>query len=180
MPRISAFIAAAALALAASAASAAPVVTVDVAGDFAKNAESYGRRDVAEVRGWLKQATERALARAKGPPPQRVDLVIEKAVPNRPTFAQLGRRAGLSLHSVGVGGARVSGTVTGADGVVRPVRYQWFESDIRNEVGSTTWSDAERAFSRLAYRIANNDLPERYGPGGGGGDGRFGALGRRD
>jgi hypothetical protein len=39
------------------------------------------------------------------------------------------------------------------------VSYHWFETDLRNEIGAVTWSDAYRAFDRFSGRIARGDLP---------------------
>jgi hypothetical protein len=166
------------LLFAASAASASPAVNVTIGADLAKKTPQFGARDVEQIRGWLKEATERALARKGAASIERVDLVLENAAPNRPTFEQMRRTPGLSFHSIGLGGAKITGTVTGADGVVKPVNYQWYENDLRQEHAAGTWSDAERAFYLLADRIAKDKPADRLGPGAPT-DGLFGDYNRR-
>ncbi len=173
---------AAALALGSAAAAAAQppaiapgaAVTVAIGPDLQKKAKDYGERELTDLSADLRRQVQQAAARTKGPPPLRIDLVIEDAVPNRPTFEQLGRTIGLSMRSVGVGGARVSGTVTYADGVERPIREQYYETDLRQERGVTPWHDADLAFDRVTRDIGRGALPAAYvGPGPTGG-GHFG------
>lgn len=167
------------IAAAASGASAqgAPRVQVSVGPALQQRAKDYGAEELQVLREDLRKEVEQTLAR-RGSPIVSAELVIEEAHPNRPTFNELSRTPGLSLLSVGVGGARVSGTVTFADGHSQPVRYQWFETDIRNEIAANTWSDAERSFMYLAEDLARGRVPDRYtgpGPAGKGGFGnRFG------
>ena len=133
-------------------------VNVAIGPELQSKAEKIGMREIDELREDLARTVGRALARTGD---QRADLVLEMATPNRPTFEQLGRRPGLSMWSIGVGGASVTGTVTRADGSVQPVSYRWYEQDIRNARGSTTWSDANRAFDMLSYRIARGNIPNQ-------------------
>jgi hypothetical protein len=151
-----------------------PRVTVSVGSLLQSKIKSYGQREVDQLRADLGDSVSRALAHSAAAP-ARVDLVIEDAQPNRPTFEQMGRTPGLSLRSVGVGGARISGTVTTADGAVRPIRYQWYETDITQEQAAGTWSDADRAFDWLASDLARGKAPDTYtGPGPDPHGGRFG------
>jgi hypothetical protein len=133
-------------------------VTVAIGPELAGKADRIGMREIDLLREDLARNVGRALERGGG---QRADLVLEMATPNRPTFEQLGRRPGLSMWSIGVGGASVTGTVTRADGTVEPVSYRWYEQDIRNARGSTTWSDANRAFNMLSHRIARGTIPDQ-------------------
>ena len=94
----------------------------------------------------------------------RLDLVLEDARPNRPTFAMLSRNTGLSLQSVAIGGATVTGAAYGPSGV-QPLTFSWYETDLRNEVGAATWSDAGRAFQFLASQLSRGRVPTRLGPG---------------
>lgn len=172
-----ALLAAAASGLAILAAGAAnaqtPNVTVAVGPELASKADRIGMREIDELREDLAKSVGRALTRSGA---QRADLVLEMATPNRPTFEQLGRRPGLSFWSIGLGGASITGTVTRADGAVQPVSYRWYESDLRQVRGYTTWTDAERAFDLLAYKIARGNIPNQ-GPHrrGGKDDGLFGS-----
>jgi cytochrome c551/c552 len=128
-------------------------------------ARFYGQRELAGLQEDLTQEVSRALARPRGNAPTQVDLMIEDAKPNRPTFDQLGREPGLSLRSVAIGGARVSGWATMADGARVPIRFSWYENDLRNELAASTWSDAGRAFQMLASDLSRGRIPNRYGPG---------------
>lgn len=167
------------LATSAGAASAqgGPRVQVHIGPTLERRASDYGPDELQILREDLRREVERTLAR-RGAPIVSTDLTIEDAHPNRPTFNELSRTPGLSLQSVGIGGARISGTVTFADGRTQPVRYQWFETDLRNEVAANTWSDAERSFMYLAEDLARGRVPDRFsgpGPSGKGGFGnRFG------
>ncbi|MEO6339205.1 MAG: hypothetical protein ABIO39_04115 [Caulobacteraceae bacterium] len=169
-----------ALALAAPAlvhASTGANVSVTVGPALQKKTKSYGAREIEEIRKDLQEQVARAIAKSPSPV-ARVDVVLEDATPNRPTFDQLGRNVGLSMQSVGVGGAKMSGVVHTADGRQLPFRYGWYETDIKNEVGAVTWSDAYRAFGMLAHRVGKGDLPTSYGPGANSnGDGDFGNFG---
>ncbi len=149
----------------AGAAAATPTITVSVGQELAKKADRYGPRDVELIRHWLQTATERAMAKPGAVQPQRIDLVLENATPNRPTFEQMNRRPGLSFGSIATGGASITGSVTEADGSVRPVRYQWFETNLFQNFAPTTWTDAERAFNGLASRLAKGRDVDVGGPG---------------
>jgi len=139
-------------------------VTVGVGPLLQSKTADFGAREVDRLRKDLGDEVTRAIAR--NPQIVRVDLVLEDAQPNRPTFDQMGRTPGLSLRSVGVGGARISGNVTTADGVTRPIRFQWYETDISQERAANTWTDADRAFDWLASDIAAGKAPNAYrGPG---------------
>ena len=118
-------------ALAAAAASllitAAPVlahaaaVTVTLGPELQKQAPIYGEREIADLTEDLRKQVQHELDKAGPTAPQRVDLVLEAAKPNRPTFTEMQNVPGLSLESIGLGGAAISGSITGADGTTRPV-----------------------------------------------------------
>lgn len=142
--------------LAASLACAAPAdVSVSVAPELQKTFEkTYGVREAALLTGELKTSVEKALARTGAHDGARIELTLTDVKPNRPTFKQLGDTPGLSMESFGVGGAAIEGRVIGADGAARPIKYQWFESDIRESWARWVWSDAETAFDRFARNLA--------------------------
>lgn len=155
-------------------AQSAPAVTVGVGPMLQDKTRSYGERDVEDLRKDLGDEMSRALGKNPAAP-VRLDLVIEDAVPNRPTFKQMGQQPSLSLRSIGVGGARISGTATFADGSTRPIRYQWYETDITSERAANTWSDADRSFMYLADQLQRGKTPDRYtGPGPSKDAGKFG------
>ena len=145
-----------ALALGAPAiASAAPVSDIQVTLGpklLAKAKEkNYGKRDLDYLATDLKGNIERAL-KAKGQLGQggRLEVVIEDATPNRPTFGQMSENPSLSMRSVGVGGASIRGRLDGKE-----ISYSYWETDIRNERGSATWTDAENAFDGFARKVAD-------------------------
>jgi hypothetical protein len=140
--------------LAAAAAAPPPQVSsveVTIGPRLQAKSHDYGQRDLDYLARDLRRDVESSL-RSKGlltPGGARLHLVILDAKPNRPTFAQMSRNPDLSMRSVGVGGAEIGGDLAG-----RPLHYQWWETDIRTERGSVTWSDADRAFQMFAYNLA--------------------------
>ena len=147
-------------------AAAAPgraAVSVRIGRDLRVQRPSYDRQEYDQLTDALVRAT--APAAAKGGF-TRLDLVLEYARPNRPTFNQLARQPGLSFGgSIGVGGATVTGTATRADGTTAPITFSWYESDLGREVGADTWRDAQRAFQYLGDDLAHGRAPDHYGPG---------------
>jgi len=142
-----------------------PQINVSIGPALQARADDFGDLELQDLRKDLTDEVTRSFAHARYVP-SRVDLVIEDATPNRPTFAQLSRSTGLSMRSVGVGGARITGTLVGPDGVARPIRYQYFETDLTEERGATTWSDADRSFMMLASELAGGRVPDKFiGPG---------------
>ena len=122
-------------------------------------ADELGRSELEGQRRELQQQVERAIGRT----PQglaKVRLVIQDIQPNRPTSGQLGLSSGLSPASVGLGGAAVTGEVVLADGTRRPVRYRFFQDELRNETNFTTWGDADDAFDTVARDIATGRPPD--------------------
>lgn len=151
---------AAALAVSAGgAALAAPAqVQVSVGPRLQDKAEKvYGVRDVQGLADELKKDVEMRLAKTGAYQDARIDLTLVDAVPNRPTFKQLGDRPGLSFESFGVGGARIEGRIVAADGKVTPLAYQYYETDIRYARHQSTWSDAEWTIQRFAYHLGDRE-----------------------
>jgi len=143
-----------------------PAVQVSIGPALGEKAQRLGfdRNDLQQLQRELYRSVSRALTRAGPGAPVRADLVILDAVPNRPTFEQMGRNVSLSLRSFGLGGAAVGGQLTFADGRTVPVDFRWYETDIRYETANSTWTDAERAFDRFADRVRRGDLrPYRTG-----------------
>ena len=135
---------------------AATEVAVTYSDDFAEDlAEDYGEREGETLTEEIIEDLEREFNRA-GISPAKVDITIVDARPNRPTFEQLSARPGLdAFRSVSLGGMKLSGTVYDADGaVVATQEFGWFENDIRDVVGSGTWTDANRASRRFATKLA--------------------------
>ena len=156
----------ASLALAGSALAVEPPATTSVEVKLSpelqkKAADDYGVRDVQRLADDLKKDVERELDRTGVLAGGRVELTLVDARPNRPTFKQLGDRPGLSFESFGTGGATIEGQAISVDGHVTPVRYQWYESDIRQAKLTTTWSDAGRAIDRFAFQLGRGEVYAR-------------------
>ena len=159
---VAALIAGAPLVVASSALAAPAAVSVTLSPELQTKAESnYGLRDVNQLAEELRSDAERALAKTGAYADARVELVIADVIPNRPTFKQLGDKPGLSFESFGVGGAAFTGRIVAADGSETPLAYKWYESDIRDAYGNSTWRDAEWAIDRFAARLARGQTLAR-------------------
>jgi opacity protein-like surface antigen len=145
-------LAAVALLASASAALAAPQsVSVTLGPKMqAKAVEKYGERDVAELTAQLQKSVTRELTKTGAYDGARIELTLVDAVPNRPTFKQLGDTPGLDIRSFGVGGATITGRAVAADGTITPLQYKWYETDIRQARGNATWTDAGWTIDRFA------------------------------
>jgi len=161
--RLLALTAVALLASASTALAAPASVTVSVAPELQKKFDkTYGQREATFLTGDLKSSVEKSLSKTTAYDGARIELTLTDVKPNRPTFKQLGDTPGLSFESFGVGGAAVEGKVVRADGTEAPVKFDWYETDIRQVHANWVWSDAEWAFDRLARKIARGDeLAER-------------------
>lgn len=138
---------------------APPQVSVTIGADLQKKAvEKYGVKEVDKLAASLRKDVERELAKTDAYDGARVELTLVDAVPNRPTFEQMGRQIGLSMQSFGVGGAEIEGQVTTADGAIRPVSYKWYEQDIRWAPYRWVWSDAEWTFDRFARKLGSGQV----------------------
>lgn len=138
----------------------ASAVTVEVTQSEAfqeKLAEEYGEREAAVLARHLEGKITAAFEKA-GVEADRVTVTIEDAKPNRPTFMQTGSRIGLDpIRSFSIGGAKVSGVAYDASGAkIGELEYDWYETDISQVVGYSTWHDARWAFDRFARKFANS------------------------
>jgi hypothetical protein len=156
--RLFALTAAALLASASTAVAAPASVSVVIGPELQKKAEqTYGVREMRILADDLQTSVEKRLARTGAYDGARVELTLVDAKPNRPTFEQLGKTPGLSLESFGIGGATIEGRIVRADGSAQPVGYRWYETDIRQAYGYSTWHDAMWTFDRFAGRLAKGD-----------------------
>ena len=151
------------LAVAAGPALADPAsVSVTLGPDLQEKVAELGERDVRRQADRLAEVVRRTLARSGDLDGARIDLVLTDLKPNRPTFEQMAERPGLDPHrSVSIGGAAIEGQITTADGQVLPVRYDWFSHSIADVRGYSTWQDADRAYERLASRLADGRYVSR-------------------
>ena len=145
------------MAVAAGPAMADPAsITVTLGPDLQQRADELGERDVRDQADRLAEVVRNALERSGGLDGARIDLVLTDLKPNRPTFEQMAERPGLDGHrSISIGGAAVEGSITTADGQVLPVRYDWYSNSLAEVRGYSTWQDADRAYQRLASRLAD-------------------------
>jgi len=151
----------------ASAALADPMPTVSevhvsIGPELAKKAaKEYGVRDVDRLAVELRKDVERELTRTGVLAGGRVELTLVDARPNRPTMKQLGDRPGLSYESFGTGGISIEGKAISIDGEVTPIRYAWYETDIRDSRIGGAWADAEHAFDRFAFQLGRGKVYAR-------------------
>lgn len=137
-------------------------INVTLGPDLQQKVEDLGERDVGEQADRLAEVVRRALARSGDLDGATIDLVLTDLQPNRPTFEQLSHNPGLDGHrSLSIGGAAIEGSITTADGRVLPVRYDWYSSSLAEVRGNTTWQDADRAYQRLASRLADGRYVSR-------------------
>jgi hypothetical protein len=137
---------------------AANALTVEVAlsSDFQqKLEEDYGTREAQILSDDLVRKVERTFDR-QGVRADRVVVTLEDARPNRPTMEQVSDRIGLDpIRSISIGGAKLTGVAYDAAGrEIGRYDYKWFETDISQVIGVSTWHDANTAFSRFAHRFA--------------------------
>ena len=151
------------LAVAAGPALADPAsVSVTIGHDLQEKTRDLGERDVREQADRLAEVVRRALADSGDLDGARIDLVLTDLKPNRPTFEQMADRPGLDPHrSISIGGAAIEGRITTADGRVLPVKYDWFSQSLAEVRGFSTWQDADRAYERLASRLADGRYVSR-------------------
>ena len=148
-------------ALALAQVASATEIAVSFSDDFATElADNYGEREGPELTEEVTEDLLRAFDHA-GVSPARVEVTIIDAKPNRPTFGQLRDQPGLDMmRSISIGGMDLKGTAYDSDGnVLSELRYDWYETDIRDVFGAGTWSDARRASDRFARRFAETLKP---------------------
>ena len=150
-------------ALLAGSATAAPLSTVSsvevsISPELRKKAtEDLGVEDVERLAAELRRDVTRELERTGVLAGGRMELFLTDVRPNRPTFRQLGDQPSLSYESYGIGGATIEGQAISVTGEVTPIHFQWYESDIRQAWTKSTWSDANYAFNRFAFRYGRGE-----------------------
>lgn len=130
-------------------------IEISYSNDFReKLQDDYGLREGDKLSEDIRKDIEHEFKKANIDP-ARVAVVILDAKPNRPTMQQLTDRPGLDmLRSKSIGGMDLKGTVFDAQGnVIAEVEYDWYESNIRNVMASSVWSDANRASRRFARKL---------------------------
>lgn len=159
-------------ALAAIAALAAPSLADDPVSigeigfgpELLEKAEDYGQRELEYLAGEMREDLERELAGMLGQGGMTLEVTILDAMPNRPTMEQMADR-GLHHSSISIGGASLEARLVSADGsLLESYAYSWRSHNIRDVVGYSRWTDANRAMSRFADDIAES-IAERNATG---------------
>ncbi len=136
---------------------AALTVEAKISTEFQKKLDDdFGQREARILTESLTGKVN-SIFTSRGINAERVVVTIEDAKPNRPTFEQVASKPGLDgMRSISLGGARVTGIAYDAAGKeIGTLDYDWYESDLSNTVGSTTWTDARTAFDRFSRRFAD-------------------------
>jgi len=137
-------------------------VQVTLGPELAKKAtDDYGVRDVDRLASELQADVQRELHRTGVLAGGRVELTLIDVRPNRPTFKQLGDRPGLSYESFGTGGLAIEGKAISVDGDITPIRYTWYETDIRDSRIGGTWADAQHGIDRFAFQLGRGKVYAR-------------------
>lgn len=144
----------------ATAAQAAPAsVNVAVGPELQAKAErDYGVRDVDHLAEDLRSTVSQRLARTGAYDGARIELVLADAMPNRPTFKQLGDRPGLSPLSLSIGGASIQGRIVYPDGHETPVSYRYQATGLADASRAGIWGDANWTIDRFAYSLGRGKL----------------------
>ena len=140
--------------------SAMPAFAVTVETKFSpafqkKLDKDLGVREGEILSNELTRRIEKSFAK-QGVKADHVVVTIEDAAPNRPTLGQVSNKIGLDpIRSISIGGAKLSGSAYDASGKeIGTLSYDWYETDISQVVGYTTWTDAEQTFGRFATKLA--------------------------
>jgi hypothetical protein len=154
---------AAGLALWAAPAMADPAsINVTVGPDVLEGADELGEREVQEQASRLADVVRRTLARRGALDGAEINLTLTDLKPNRPTIQQMADTPGLDgIRSISIGGAAITGHVTTSDGLIHPIAYDWYSTNISEVRGFGTWQDADRAYSRLADNLAEGRYKRR-------------------
>jgi hypothetical protein len=146
-------------ALAAAPARADPAsVQVTISPQLQRQAEqSLGVKDIQDLAVELQHKVIKSVAETHVLEGARVELVLVDAKPNHPTMQQMSRTPGLSPTSFGLGGATIEGRAIAIDGAVTPLRYRWYETDLRLAQADTTWADASIAIQQFATRLSRGE-----------------------
>lgn len=143
----------------AATAQAEPRISVTLGTRVQADAERLGEREVARQADRLAEVVGRALARSGRYENAEVRLTLAELKPNRPTFEQVSRTPGLSaIDSVSIGGAAVDIEVIQPNGDRATGEVQYFSHSLAEVRGFTTWQDADRAYARVAARLAEGRI----------------------
>ncbi|HRO34090.1 MAG TPA: hypothetical protein PLQ03_11845 [Brevundimonas sp.] len=136
-----------------------PRVSVVIAPAVQAQADDLGQREVQAQADRLVQVVSRALERSSALDGAQVRLTLTDLKPNHPTFEQVARNPGLSaIESRSIGGATVQVELIGADGARQTGEVRYYSHSLAEVRGYSTWQDADRAFNRVASKVAAGRL----------------------
>jgi hypothetical protein len=117
--------------------------------------KDYGQREARILKEELQRSVDRTLQKVGKSRVAFVDLTIEDAKPNKPTFQQLARNSSLSYSgSYSLGGARVQAKLYDSSGaLLGTVSHEYYSSSLADITSEYGWADADRAFNGAARKI---------------------------
>lgn len=117
--------------------------------------KDYGVREANTLRQELQRSVDRSLKKAGASKVAYVDLTIEDAKPNKPTFQQLAKNTSLSYSSsYSTGGAKVNAKLFDASGaLIGTVSHEYYSRGLHEIFSEYSWADADRAFNGAARKI---------------------------
>lgn len=117
--------------------------------------KDYGAREADTLKQELQRSVERSLKRVGNSKVAYVDLTIEDAKPNKPTFRQLAKNTSLSYaSSYATGGAKVHAKLFDQSGaLIGAVSHEYYSRSLADITSEYGWADADRAFDGAARKI---------------------------
>ncbi len=117
--------------------------------------KEYGVREAAALKQELQRTVDRSLKKMGPSKVAFVDLSIEDAKPNKPTFQQLSKNTSLSYSSsYSTGGAKVNAKLFDSSGaLIGTVSHEYYSRGLNEVFSEYGWADADRAFSGAARKI---------------------------
>jgi len=117
--------------------------------------KDYGEREARVLKEDLQRTVDRSLKRLGKSRVAFVDLTIEDAKPNKPTFRQLAKNSSLSYAgSYSLGGAKVQARLYDSSGaLLGAVSHEYYSRSLLDITSEYGWADADRAFDGVARKI---------------------------
>lgn len=121
----------------------------------------YGQKDLDRLQNALTDKLTHALTKngvqVSDAASYRLEVTIQDARPNRPTFRQLSKSPNLSFKSRALGGAKLDAQLVDASGnILGRAQYGWYENNLGDSFGFGTWDDAERAIRQFSQRLGKS------------------------
>ena len=135
---------------------ASQVRAVEISSELqSKFDKDYGAREAATLKQDLQRTVDRSLKKMGKSKVAFVDLTIEDAKPNKPTFQQLSRNTSLSYSSsYSTGGAKVNARLFDSSGaLIGTVSHEYYSRGLNEIYSEYGWADADRAFNGAARKI---------------------------